>query len=112
MYFTVHPTMKHRVGHCLGPKGSVEIAQGEGMKGSRAPPGEKGDKQSAPSKGDKQSALANGDKQPAPNKGDRQLNPNEEGGNKGGGRKEESGMTKRSQHAQSEHLQRAIENVF
>ncbi len=101
-----------RVGHCLGPKGSGDSSKG-GDEGGPGPPSMEGDKQSAPGKGDKQPPPNKGDKQPAPNEGGEQSTPSEGGGNMEKEEEEKkSGVTKGNQRAQSEHLQRAINNMF
>ncbi len=70
-----------KVGRCLEPDGNG-VSPGEGGEVGPGPPNKEGDKQSTPS---------------------------EEGGNmERGRRKVKSGVTKRNQRAQSEHLQKNL----
>ncbi len=69
-----------RVGHCLGPEGNG-VSSGEGGEGGPGPPSKEGDKQSNPAR--KEATWSRR-------------------------KTEESGMTKRNQRAQSEHLQKAF----
>ncbi len=75
-----------RVGHCLGPEENG-VSSGEGGEGGPGPPKKEGNKQSTPQRERRQHGA-------------------------GGRRKDESGVTKRNQHAQSEHLQKAFNSVF